>query len=343
MLTGFQPKVTIPSAQYLRHRDAHTELTLPVGKIHCAVSVTKGRGSIITGAVGPFNNTVVDIGLDDLADSLFSSISTYCHCGIGTSLPATGNTALENFFAATNTIQDSVSDINAIPPYFSRRIITYRFTAGTFDGDQSITEVAISDQATTGGIFARALVRDPQNDFAIVSPLTDEWLDVTYEFRLYPDHINADGTPNDLTGVINVWGSNHNFWMRPAFVSNIVYWNANAARAQWIALSGSWAAFFASTSVLGAVTGEPTNPSGADATSNGSEIYHATYIPGDHARNIQLSIGSTDGNASGGIGAMRFHTGFGAYQIRFAPAIPKDVTKSWTFVVALNWADAGLN
>jgi hypothetical protein len=341
IVEGLRPRISLAPAVN-RFRDGESVLELPAPRVRCRVQARKGRGSVITGE-GPWvHNTVVVGGLNNLADSLFSTLATYCHVGVGTQAVSSGDAGLGSFFAASNSVQNAISDTNSTPPYYARRQITWRFAAGTFDGNQPLTEIAISNQATNGNILARALVHDPVNVFTAVTPRADEWADVTYEFRLYPDHVNADGAPLDLTGIVEVWGEAHSFWLRPAFVTNISYWDASQARAQLRSVSSTWARFFGSTSVLGAVGGEPTNPSGGYATTSESDALHSSYTPGTFMRAAHLVVAPTEGNASGGIGAMRFHTGLGAYQVRFAPAIPKDISKAWTFSAVLDWSDAGL-
>lgn len=313
-------------------------IQLPRAGIHCQVHLAKGRGRQAPRRLGTFYNLVVKGGLNNLASSMFSALVTHCHCGTGSAPVAVNNTVLANFLAGTNNLVETNESAKAIAPYFSRAVRTFRFVAGTFDGD-IITEVGFSNQATDGGLFSRALVEVPDrfNDPTAMLIRDDEWLDVAYEFRLYPSFINADGSLNDGTGVIDVNGVGHGYAIRPANVSNLLYWKALEATAAFKAVSGSYGTSYAAGSVLGLVTNSASLPSGAAADSGDSSIYALPYTADSYNRDIILAVGPGDFNASGGVGAIRFNTGFGSYQMSFSPAVPKTSGGSWNFKLNLAW------
>lgn len=313
-------------------------IQLPTAGIHCRICLAKGKGPIVLARSAPFHNLVVDNGMNKIADDPFSALSTYCHIGTGTAEVKSTDNGLETFKAATNNIVFSGASIKGVPPYFTKYVLIYRFVSGTFNND-IISEVAFSDQATDGNIFSRALVEkpDPFNTPTTLLVRNDEWLDVTYEFNLNPAFINADGSANDGTGVIVLNGIGYNYTVRPANVTNIAYWAALNTQAVFTPVAGSYAKSYGSGSVLGPVTGEPTSPSGDDADSAGSEISAIPYVNGTFNRDIILNIGPFDCNATGGIGALRFHTGFGSYQIAFDPVVPKNEDNSVNFPVNLAW------
>lgn len=300
--------------------------------------LTKGRGDEIIWQSPWFDNLITDYGRNGLADTLMSALTTYCHVGTGTAIAAASDTGLASFFAATSTVTWSSNTVSGDAPHYAKYIRNFRLPAGTFDG-HTMTEVALSDQATDGHAFSRALIEDPTGQFTAVKYYDDEWCDVTYEFRLYPDHINADGTPNDGTGTLTIEGSDYTYTIRPCFVTNVVYWDGSETRAQFREAGSDYAAFFGSASVLGAVTGEPTSPSGTDVT-NANHVMAATYVTDTFTRAIYLAVAPTVGNATGGIGAMRINTGFGTYQIAFDPVIPKDSSMAFQLAVNLAWDNA---
>lgn len=341
---------------FLKYRDIHTEARpLSVG-IHCRVWVRKGKtlggivdvstGQVMPGTgqdvvlqeVGPFHNLITNNGLNKLADNNMANVTTYCHCGTGTVAEANGDTALGTFVAATNTVQSTSSTVQGSAPYYASYTRTFRFAEGVAEGN--ISEVGFSDQVTTGDLFSRALVKDGGGSPTTISVLSGEWLDVTYEFRLYPDHILSGGGADDGTGTISISAVSYDYVIRPSFVTNSSHWVASVTNGLFRTVSSAWANFFGSASTLGAATSEPSSPSGSAATSEHSSISAATYSTDTYARDVSLTIGLEDGNASGGVGAIRFHTGMGSYQMSFDPVVPKDSTKVWTFVQNLAWARA---
>lgn len=339
----------------LKYRELETEIRQAIG-VHCRVKLTKGKTigavidlanggfipgtgtDVVTGETGYFHNIITNNGMNKLADNVMNGVSNYCHCGTGTASETATDTSLETFLAATNTVNSSSSTEQVTPPYYAEYVRTFRFAQGAAEGN--ISEVGFSDQATTGDLFSRARVKNVDGTPTTIAVLDDEWLDVTYEFRLYPDHVLSNGGEDDGEGTISISGDSYNYTIRPAYITNGNYWAAAPTQAQFRTVDFSWAAFFSSASTLGAVTSEPSNPSGSAATSADSSISAATYSSGTFTRNISLEIGLNDGNASGGVGAMRFHTGMGTYQIAFDPVVPKDATKVWTFVTNLLWARA---
>lgn len=301
--------------------------------------VIRGTGmEVVTGESGWSHNIVTNNGLNKLADNLMSAVTTYCHCGTGTTSEVATDTALETFVAATNSIESTDSAVEASAPYFASYTRTFRFAEGVAEGN--ISEVGFSDQATTGDLFSRARVKDGGGTPTTISVAADEWLDVTYEFRLYPDHILSGGGADDGSGTISISATSTSYTIRPSFITNSLFWVASTTRAQFKSVSSIWAKFFDSASTLGAATSEPTNNSGADADATHSAISAATYSTDTYNRDISLQVGLSDGNASGGVGAIRFNTGMGTYQMDFDPVVAKDATKVWTFVVNLAWTRA---
>ena len=304
--------------------------------IHCQVTLVRGKGSIELERVGPFHNLVVNNGKNNIADTTFNTLTTYCHAGSGSTDVLPGDTGLANFEAATNNVLTNVTSVKGSAPYYANCVKTFRFAEGTLTS-KTIREVAFSTQATNGAIFSRALVLLPYGGKASVNVGATEWLDVIYEFRLYPQFVTDAGVPTDASGTIVIGASSYAFVIRPSNVTTTGYWDAQLCRAQWVAVSSAWLSSFSSTSALGLVSNQPTNPSGADATSVDSTIQHITYSAGSYNREIQLIIGLADCNASGGIGAVRFHTGMGAYQMTFTPAVPKNAGNTIRFIVNLAW------
>jgi len=273
-------------------------------------------------------------------------VADHVHVGTGTTSESASDTALVTFVAGTANVISSSSTAQASAPYYASWTRTFRFNPGFAGspGNVNISEVGISSQITTGDLFSRARVKDGASPLAdtTITVLGDEWLDVAYELRLYPDHILPGGSPDDGSGTITISGAGSpevfSYAVRPSNVNSTTYYSAGNIRGRLATFAGVYATAFEATSVLGAVT---SAPSGSSDNIPGTASY-ATYSAGTFSRDVTLTIGLTDANLTGGVGALLFGTGLGAYQMSFSPAVPKDATKVWTWVCNLAWTRASL-
>lgn len=305
---------------------------------------TPGTGvDVVTGETGWFNNIITNNGKNDFAATAYTGISAYCHCGTGSSAEAATDTALGTFVASTNTVQDSSEAIESSAPYFASLTKTFRFGEGVAEGN--IAEVGISTQATTGDLFSRSLVKDGGGSPTTITVLSDEWLDVTYEFRMYPDGVTAGGAAEDNTGTVSVSGTNYDYILRSCNVNNLTFTPASLARG-WYGTNGSSYGFaYGSDGALGAVTSTPSGTSQDNIGSANSSVAAATYSSDTYNRDITWTVGLNDGNVTGGIRCFYFITGMGTFQCRIGATsgdatLDKDATKVWTWVCNLAWANA---
>jgi len=306
--------------------------------IHCRVTLTKGRGDIVLAESKVHHNIITEKGLDSLANTPFNTYTAYCHVGTTTNTddPLITDTQLYAFFASTSNLNTVTTSVKGSPPFYGRRVKVFRFVAGTFSG-QEITEVGFSNQAATGNLFSRSLVQLPFATAIAANVRSDEWLDVTYEFRLYPPYVTAGGVPTDEAGVISVNGLDHTYVIRPANVTDNTFWNAELALGKFVAVGGVYVKSYGSAAVLGLVSNAPSSPSGADATTANSTVSESVYNNGEYARMLTIILGPSACNATGGIGAIRFCTGMGTYQMSFNPVVPKTGLNTWAFRVLLVW------
>jgi hypothetical protein len=290
---------------------------------------------VVTGQSGWSDNIFTDNGLNKIAASLFNTISGYCHCGTGTAAENAADTSLATFLASTNTVTTSSETAQGSAPYYGKITTTYRFAQG--DAEGIIAEVGISDQATTGDLISRARVKDGGGTPTTIEVLSDEWLDVTYEFRLYPDHVSVDGI-----GSVSYSGVSYDYTIRAANVTDYVYLRAGTSRGQGAVIgANALGTAYGTGAALGAVTSTPTGGStNVVSQSDGSAWSAASYSNGTFARDVSLTIDPSDANTTGGVKALMFYTGLGTYQILFDPIIPKDASKQWVFVTNLAWTRA---
>lgn len=292
---------------------------------------------IITGQTDPFKNIITNTGLDALASNPLTELIDHCHCGTGTNTEAAGDSTLQTHVAYTATVQSSSEGVQSSAPYYAYRNQTLRFGEGVAEG--VIAEVGFGPSSSNANLFSRARVKDGGGSPTTITVLSNEWLDVSYQVRNYPDHINTDGTPNDGTGSIDISGTTYNYTVRPALVNSVTYQRPDFT-AQYATATSVYGTVYGSDAALGAVTANPSATLSGNITSSNSGAANATYNTGTYNRDVTYTLGLTAGNLTGGIKAYLFLTGFGGYQILLDAAIPKDATKVLTLVANIAWTRA---
>lgn len=277
---------------------------------------TKKSTGEVTGDTGWFDNLVVNSGLDRLGtDDNYMS-----RCVVGTSSAAVlpSNTNLGNQVAVTSNILSSNFTSVGVDPYGISLIRTFRFGEGEAEGN--LTEVGISwETATPATLFSRALIVDSEGAPTTLTVLSDEFLDVIYELRIYPASVD------DITG--NVGG--YDYVLRPA---NVASWYPQNRFFRLITLNEN---FRMTNGSLGAITGQPSGTS----TSTSLGIVNDSYIPGSFSMSATITLGLTVGNLAGGITCANYSLGASRWQVSFDPAIDKDDTKVATISVGISWGN----
>ncbi len=165
------------------------------------------------------HNMVLDSGLERM------SVGTWinrCCVGSGSNPPAANQTALQTFIASTTTRQGSETQLaqtTESPIYYGSRF-TWRFGLGVAAGNLSEVGMGWSDTA----LWNRALIRDSAGTPITLTVLSDEYLDVIVEIRIYPQEtFSGSFNLRDKAGEIV---STHTYAGRPvvsAGSSNISY------------------------------------------------------------------------------------------------------------------------
>jgi hypothetical protein len=70
----------------------------------------------------------------------------------------------------------------------------------------------------------------------------------------------------------------------------------------------------------------------------GSAYSSGTYNVDTFTQDMNMSLSLTEGNLTGGIGAMMWRTNLGAIQMSFDPPIDKDETKVFDMGMTYDWA-----
>ena len=201
--------------------------------------------------------------------------------------------------------------------------MTFRFGQGVAAGN--LTEVGIrSDAGPNSALFSRALIVDSGGNPTTLTILSDEYLDVTYELRFYPEM-------NDQTYDLTLYGENYSVLVRPANVTSVDVIQAQDYFFQWINYYYT-TQYYYYNGPIGTVTGQPSGSSYANNTG------HGAYVSNSYERNFICSLGLNDGNLSGGIRSILIKTCKADWQLQFTPPIPKDSFKTLVLNIYTSWS-----
>lgn len=290
-----------------------------------------------------FENLITDAGLNMLGnDSVWtgsgSTLFNSCYVGTGSTAPAVTDTALASFLAASSS-KTGATNQNVTADganYWYGRTHTYRFNAGVAAGN--LTELGVGTSQTA--LFSRALIRDGSGTPTTITVLPDEFLDVTYQLRVY-----VPG--GDATGTVVISGVTYDVVTRIADINTANYWaiafNTKSGTQNVYVNPSYFVGGFANQTgvtngVLGAVTGRPagTLSNVADSTYRDPGV-PAAYVAGSFRRDSVVTVRLGDGNLSPGIRSMLYHNGLGYWQTQFTPAIPKTASQVLTLNTRTSW------
>lgn len=296
---------------------------------------------------GWFENLITNQGLDWFGGGVptFGNVSAGKYMngrvgvGTGNTAPSFSDTALAAplamypTVAMGGTVSGGTTTYVVGPPAYWRKLWTYSYPVGAVVGN--IAEVGVGgisvNTETTPQLFSRALIVDGGGVPTTISVTAADALTVIYELRQYFDvtdnpysvdingitysgiyrraNINTPNTPSSAFGAQIDYDSSG-----PNFATNAIVYNGT----------------------IGAVTG---NPSGAFAGGgNDFTLASGAYVPGTYYKSFTIGAAIGKGNLSGGITAVVFFSGLGAWQFGVSPAIPKDATKTMQLDFTISWA-----
>lgn len=196
----------------------------------------KGDEKNPTKETGWFDNIVLDSGLARMKVGAWEGGVSV---GTGNSTPIVSQTGLDVFRARTTTPQVARTwnkgvDDNNVEYYAIKG--SYRFASGAASGN--ISEVGLS-WGTGNSLWNRALIRNSSGQATVINVLSDEYLDVSYEIRIYRKEETV-GTIQVKDGVGDVV-STHTYTTKP-FSSNSVsvYVSSQVKVSLLIPYSGTW-------------------------------------------------------------------------------------------------------
>lgn len=271
-----------------------------------------------------FPNLITNQGLNDMG-----TLNVFMGCMVGTSstTPSVSDTKLGNQIGYTETFNSINETSSTVSPYYSTSSITYRFSPGTATGN--ISEVGVGRRlwnSTTNKYdyfnFSRALVLDSLGNPTTITVLSNEYLDITYQLRLYPPL-------DDAYYQVTLDGITYNVTVRAAVVTASQWWAPTLGPVSY--WTSSWTSYDGS---IGTILGSPSGSS--KVSYSVSEI---NYVNNSMTKRAYLNAGLDDMNHPTGIKSIHFYThNMGAYQMEFFPAIPKNNTLTFRAEVGVSWA-----
>lgn len=269
-----------------------------------------------------FLNDILDSGL--IRMGVDGWIDRVC---VGTSNAAVNvatQTGLQSFKASTlNTYGADVSGSNLTPTapfWWSRR--TYRFSAGAAAGNLAEVALGWSDTNT----WNRALIKDQNGNPVIFPVLSDEFLDVICEIRIYPQ-ATYSGSVNFRDKIGNII-STHTITGIP-FIGYSVFL-ASKIRA---GIEAGYGCFSVYNGALVNMSTEPNGRISQNVADKGS-VYSGASMT------TKNSLGLSDSNGSHRSIVIKTNLltlGNMGYQFQIDPPIAKTSDMEITYTFSLSW------
>ncbi|WP_444922940.1 hypothetical protein ACJJH9_12215 [Microbulbifer sp. DLAB2-AF] len=184
-------------------------------------------------------------------------------------------------------------------------------------------------------LFSRALVLDGNGNPTTITKLSDEYLHLTYELRIYPPTTDTASTV-ELEGVV------YDVIVRAADADSYgdsFGWDVERSAGSSGVNNIGYRAF---NGGIGDYSGKP---SGSYSSSDTPVCY--AYTANSYTLYKKVFFDLDQGNLSGGIRSLYVQQGWGAWQFEFSAqgtgnAIPKSASKTLYFKVGHRWGRATL-
>jgi hypothetical protein len=283
-----------------------------------------------------FPNTILDSGRNAMAtEAVWAGQGAWCHVGTDNRTPVVTDTQLYGHVQSTNETQSNLKGNQATPPYYGWDRTTYRFPVGPIGG-QNLSEVGVgwTDTLTGQYLITRSLIVGPGGQPSI-TPLPDEYLDMTYELRYYPPE--NDIILND----VSVNGLLYNTITRASDVTSALATNIGRAIGQLSDFSADWSAF---DDDIGAVT---EAPNGVQYQCDNANQFNLAYSNNSYQIDVGSNCGSTGWNAITGklLRSLRIKTTAGNFQTQFDAqgnpgfGIPKTDQFTMSCLYRVSWVE----
>lgn len=247
--------------------------------------VKKSETDEIVRETGEFSNIVLNSGITQMLSNVWID---RCCVGSGNSTPTVTQTALDNFIASTTTTSPGTSSLGGMQvaeePYYWYGRSTWRFAVGVATGN--LSEIGLG--WGNANLWNRALIKDNNGTPTTITVLSDEYLDVFCEVRVYP---STSSGSFDVIDKFNNIVSTHTYSAMPCLrVSDSNFggaaWNASA-----ITLGNQ-------TSLSGFFIGSGVMPTGVTTPISSSATKQAQKTVSMHTITAKGNFSGTEANFS---------------------------------------------
>ena len=285
-------------------------------------TVSKGTDPDNMVEVASFPNLITDAGL--LRYGYSTDFIKYCNIGSSSTTPTVSDTTLINrLYYSESALSENTGANNTDPNaryVYRRRTIRFNPQGVPY----TIAEVGFGWN-TTGSVFNRALIVDGGGSPTTISVLDNEYIDITYELRLYPP-------TTDSTGTLTPTGKDvvpRNWTARAAGDFGNISYNG-------VAWSVNGGAFLQDITAYGGTIGPLFSiPTALINYANG--VRSSTINPVIPEITYSRKFSLTEGNNALGIKSL-LATGVGYYyQIGFDAPFMKTNTDEITFTFKISW------
>ena len=277
----------------------------------------------VTQDTGWFPNTILTNGRNEMADFDFM---TYCQVGTDSTVPNASNTTLPGWIAGTSNVVAQSSGQTSEAPYYGWKRKTFRHDPGAI-GSQNLQEAGIGWGASGATLISRALILDPVLQTpTVITPLADEFLDVSYELRYYAPTGDVVGPQVTLAGVV------YDTLTRAANVTGPAWSDYIGDRMGVYAHKDYWVS---TDDVIGDIL---TGPSGVGKSCDSAGQYASAYAENSYQVQVNCPVGALGWNQN--IRSVLITTTAGQFQTQFTAVgtglpIPKNtdygMLMKWTF------------
>jgi hypothetical protein len=224
------------------------------------------------------------------------------------------------------------SSISGVEPYWAENWKRYTFPVGALNGEP-LAEVGLGNATN---MYTRALIKDSEGLPTTITILSDEQLELTYYFRVYPPVGDVVTVHNGITCTTRAYNANTSAW---------TYGNYLGTGRSCYNMNLGFRSFYA-TMVLTDYAG---NHGGSGATGGFASVSYSRA--GDNrSLTISTSPGTTQSNGTwqgmtwgsdGSVTGEASNTLYGAvgshFQTHFSPAIVKTSLDVMSLSVTIHW------
>lgn len=271
-----------------------------------SVELVHARSGVVVQSTPPFENLVVDAGLNALAVNGPTQLANYCAVGTGNTPPDAGQVGLVAEVAPRTANNGGTADetgVAADNTYVYRRITR---VFGQADANGVLTELGMFQNAAGAPMYARQLIKDAGGSATSITKTSEYELRVTYEIRVYTQPVSTtysaliDGVATDIT----CRSLGHASWLTSL--------GSSIAPADNGSTNNHWRAQAFETQALDAASAGASNGTSATSVTN-----VAAYVAGNFYREATCEWNAATAN---------FATGLGKIQ---TPGVPGSVHAFW--------------